>query len=56
MKDKILFSMLSGVIVLGGIILHKVNDVQKEIEHFEEAKGIVFNRKEYEKKIKEGWK
>lgn len=56
MKDKILSSMLSGIIVLGGVILHKVNNVQKEIEHFEEAKGIVFNRKEYEKRLKESYK
>ena len=51
MKEKIIFGILGGIGVLNGIILHKIINVQKEIEYFENAKNITWNRKEYKKLI-----
>ena len=51
MKEKIIFGILGGIGVLNGIILHNIINVQKEIEYFENAKNITWNRKEYEKLI-----
>lgn len=38
--------------IFGVLITKKLNKVQKEIEYFEECKGIFANREEYEKLLK----
>lgn len=35
--------------VIGGIIIKKLNDIHNEVKHFEYAKGVLHNYKEYRK-------
>ena len=46
-------SLIIGLYVMGGFILKKLKDVQDEIEYFEDQKGVIYNRKDYCKKLDE---
>lgn len=49
--NKWLVSLLfGGVFILDGVIIYKINNVQKEIEYFEGEKGY-HTRKEHEKAL-----
>lgn len=45
-KDIVSFIVIGSIYILGGVIIKKINDVQKEIEYLEDIKGIN-SRKEY---------
>lgn len=51
---KNLFNVLviGGLYVMGGVIIKKLDDIQKEIEYFEYEKGVWYTYKE-DKRIKE---
>ena len=51
---KNLFNVLviGGLYVMGGVIIKKLNDIQKEIEYFECEKGV-WNTYKEDKRIKE---
>lgn len=46
-------ALIIGLYVMGGFILKKLKDVQDEIEYFEDQKGVIYNRKDYCKKLDE---
>lgn len=46
-------TLIVGLYVMGGFILKKLKDVQDEIEYFEDQKGVIYNRKDYCKKLDE---
>lgn len=46
-------TLIIGLYVMGGFILKKLKDVQDEIEYFEDQKGVIYNRKDYCKKLDE---
>lgn len=46
-------ALIIGLYVMGGFILKKLKDVQDEIEYFEDQKGVIYNRKDYCKKLNE---
>ncbi len=52
--NKLFFGLFGGIYILAGIVLYKINDVQKEIEYFENQKGF-YTRKEYDKVRKKYW-
>lgn len=52
--NKIFFGLFGGIYILAGIVLYKINNVQKEIEYFENQKGF-YTRKEYDKVTKKYW-
>lgn len=52
--NKLFFGLFGGIYILAGIVLYKINDVQKEIEYFENQKGF-YTRKEYDKVRKRYW-
>ena len=47
--NKLFFGLFGSIYILAGIVLYKINNVQKEIEYFENQKGIFYTRKEYNK-------
>lgn len=53
--NKLFFGLFGGIYILTGIVLYKINNVQKEIEYFENQKGF-YTRKEYDKVTKKYWK
>lgn len=52
--NKLFFGLFGGIYILTGIVLYKMNNVQKEIEYFENQKGF-YTRKEYDKVTKKYW-
>ena len=52
--NKLFFGLFGGIYILAGIVLYKINNVQKEIEYFENQKGF-YTRKEYDKVRKRYW-
>lgn len=52
--NKLFFGLFGGIYILTGIVLYKINNVQKEIEYFENQKGF-YTRKEYDKVTKKYW-
>lgn len=52
--NKLFFGLFGGIYILAGIVLYKINNVQKEIEYFENQKGF-YTRKEYDKVTKKYW-
>lgn len=53
--NKLFFGLFGGIYILAGIVLYKINNVQKEIEYFENQKGLFYTRKEYNKLQKKYW-
>lgn len=52
--NKLFFGLFGSIYILAGIVLYKINNVQKEIEYFENQKGF-YTRKEYDKVTKKYW-
>lgn len=52
--NKLFFGLFGGIYILAGIVLYKINNVQKEIEYFENQKGF-YTRKKYDKVTKKYW-
>ena len=52
--NKLFFGLFGGIYILAGIVLYKINNVQKEMEYFENQKGF-YTRKEYDKVTKKYW-
>ena len=50
--NKLFFGLFGSIYILVGIVLYKINNVQKEIEYFENQKGLFYTRKEYNKNTK----
>ena len=53
--NKLFFGLFGSIYILAGIVLCKINNVQKEIEYFENQKGLFCTRKEYNKLQKKYW-
>lgn len=53
--NKLFFGLFGSIYILTGIVLYKINNVQKEIEYFENQKGLFYTRKEYNKNTKKYW-
>lgn len=47
------YVLIGGLYVVGGVIIKKLNDIQAEIEYFEDCKDVGRTRKQYEAYVKE---
>lgn len=53
MNNKLTLALFGGMYFLGGVIIYKLKDIKEEIEYFERAKYVTYNRKEYIEKLNE---
>lgn len=47
------YVLIGGLYVVGGVIIKKLNDIQAEIEYFEDCKDVGRTRKQYEAYVQE---
>lgn len=54
MKKIVLGDILTvgAISIVGAIVVKKIDNIQKEIEYFEDSKGVFYTRKQHENYLK----